>query len=265
MNQVNFEYLKEQLRNTGFGENLGEALSEKIKENQPEFQLAMTRKFGTSDDVNATLYFKRGADSDMYFFNRYNLQLLNKDGDEKAKQMFYINKGSSVTLKEGYNLLEGRAVHKTLTSRDNEKYGAWLQLDFKNVSPSGNYEFKKLHDNYGYKLETTLAKYPIKELSDEKSKQDLMKSLEKGNLQSVTIKDGDKEERIFIAANPEYKTLTAFNTGGQRIKLIDFSQKQEEKKEATVKTEQSQKQTAQKEAPKQNEKPAAKRTKKVKV
>lgn len=48
MNQVNFEYLKEQLKNTGFGENLGETLSEKMKENKPEFQLDMTRKLGTS-------------------------------------------------------------------------------------------------------------------------------------------------------------------------------------------------------------------------
>ena len=265
MNQVNFEYLKDQLKNTGFGENLAEALAGKMKENKPEFQLDMIRKFGTSDDVNATLHFKQGTDSDMYFFNRYNLQLLNKDGSEKAKQMFYINKGSSVTLKEGYNLLEGRAVHKTLTSRDNEKYGAWLQLDFKNIYPSGNYEFKKLHDNYGYKLESTLAKYPIIELNDEKSKLDLIKSLQKGNLQSVTIKDGDKEERIFIAANPEYKTLTAFNTGGQRIKLIGFSQKQEQKKEVAIKADQSHKQTNPKQTAKQNEKPAASRTKKVKI
>ena len=201
----------------------------------------------------------------MCFFNRYNLQLLNKDGDERAKQMFYLNKGSSVTLKEGYNLLEGRAVHKTLTSRDNEKYGAWLQLDFKNVSPSGNYEFKKLHDNYGYDLEKTLAKYPIKELGDKKSKLELMKSLERGNLQSVTIKDGNKEERIFISANPEYKTLMAYNTGGQRIKLIDFSQKQEPKEVAIVNSQQSQKQTKPKTSVKQNEKTAVKRTKKVKV
>ena len=75
MNQINFDYLKEQLKNTGFGENLGEILAEKIKENKPEFQFDMNRKFGTGDDGKATLYFKRGTDSDMYFFNRYNLQL----------------------------------------------------------------------------------------------------------------------------------------------------------------------------------------------
>ena len=266
MNQVNYDYLKEQLKNTGFGEDLGEKLSEKMKGNTPEFQLNIKRTFG-KDDVEATLHFKRGNDSDMYFFNRYDLQLMNKEGGEKAKQMFYINKGGSITLKEGYNLLEGRAVHKTLTSRENEKYGTWLQLDFKNVAPSGNYEFKKLHDNYGYNLEATLSKYPIKELSEEKSKIDLIKSLERGNLQSIALKDGEKEEKIFIAANPEYKTLSTFNTSGQRINLIDFSQKN--KREISMVTDEKQstklKETKSKTVKQKDEKPAAKRTRKQKV
>jgi hypothetical protein len=137
MNEKNYEYLKEQLKNTGFGDTFNAELANKISQGTPEFQLAQKKTFG-KDDLIATLHFKKGNDSDMYFFNRYDLQLLNDKQDIKARQMFYINKGSSITLKEGYNLLEGRAVHKTLTNKQDAKYGAWLQLDFKSTTQNGN-------------------------------------------------------------------------------------------------------------------------------
>src|SRR3954469_21475594 len=111
MNEKNYEYLKEQLKMTGFGETFNAELANRMSQGTPEVQLAQKKTFG-KDDVIATLHFKKGNDSDMYFFNRFDLQLLNDKQDMKARQTFYINKGSSITLKEGYNLLEGRAVHK---------------------------------------------------------------------------------------------------------------------------------------------------------
>lgn len=266
MNEVNYNYLKEQLKNTGFGDTLNTELGNKIKEAPAEFQLSQIKDFGR-DQVMATLHFKKGADSDMFFFNRYQLQLTSNKQERSAQQIFYINKGSSITLKEGYNLLAGRAVHKTLTAKEGEKYSAWIQLDFKSTTANGNYDMKQFHQNYGYDLEKTLAKYPIKELADEQTKKQLISSLERGNLQASTFQIAGKDERLFITANPEYKTLTAYNTANQKASLRDLFQKedqtkrQEQNPEKNVKPENK----VDKEMKQKKEKPASKKSRKQKM
>jgi hypothetical protein len=42
-----------------------------------------------------------------------------------------------VTLKEAFNLLEGRAAHKELSGKEG-KFNAWIQLDFKEKEENGN-------------------------------------------------------------------------------------------------------------------------------
>lgn len=266
MNEVNYEYLKEQLKNTGFGETLNAELANKITDAPAEFQMLHNKEFG-KDTVQATLHFKKGADSDMYFFNRYQLQLANGKNENATRQTFYINKGSSITLKEGYNLLAGRAVHKTLTNKEGEKYGAWLQLDFKNTTSNGNFETKQFHQNYGYDIEKVLGKYPVKELADEQSRKQLLSSLERGNLQAATFQVDGKEERLFITANPEYKTLMAYNSANQKVSLRELFQvkeqdnKQEQKPEISVKQEATEGKTVKQ----KKNKPAEKKSRKVKV
>ncbi len=239
MNGKNYEYLKEQLKMTEFSETLNTELANKMSQGTPEFQLSQKNNYG-KDTAISTLHFKKGEGSDMYFFNRYDLQVQNAKGENKAAQTFYINKGSSITQKEGYNLLEGRAVHKTLTNKGNEKYDAWVQLNFKTTSQNGNYEIKQYHQNYGYDLDKVLARYPIKELQQEESKQQLVRSLERGNLQAATFEIGGKQEKLFITANVAFKTLTAYSNTGQRVSLKDSfqTQQQENKPEQTVTKEQ---------------------------
>jgi hypothetical protein len=57
-----------------------------------------------------------------------------------------------------------------------------------------------------------LARYPIKELETTKQKEELLKSLEKGNVQAVTFTKEGKEERMFIEANPQFKTLNLYDS-----------------------------------------------------
>ena len=90
----------------------------------------INKEYG-ADKVSATLHFKKSAESDRFFFNNYNLELKKQNQQDAVKQTFYPDKG--ITLKEGYNMLDGRAVHKTLNTKEDEKYSAWLQLDFKNT------------------------------------------------------------------------------------------------------------------------------------
>jgi hypothetical protein len=236
MNEKNFEYLSEQLKYTGFGDKLNDDLRKQLEKQQPEFKLYTRDSFG-KDTTTATLHFKKSEQTDMVFFNKYDLQLKKENNDNSLQQTFHVNKGNTITLKEGYNLLDGRAVHKTLTNKQDEKYNAWLQLDFKNPTQNGNYEMKQYHQNYGFDLEKVLAKYPIQELSNERYKESLVRSLEKGNLQSATFLADGEEKKLFITPNIAFKTLNAYDNDHQRVMLQPFTQKQEQK--ATIKPEQT--------------------------
>ena len=145
--------------------------------------------------------------TDMYFFNSYHASL-QRSNSEKVDQTFYLNKGKGVTAKEAFNLLDGRAVHKELTNKENVPYKAWLQLDFQKKDKTNNFEVKQFHENYGYDLKAAVSKYAVAELNTPEKEKPLMQSLQRGNVQSVTIEKDGSPQKMFIEANPQYKTVT---------------------------------------------------------
>ena len=224
MNEKNFDYPKDQIKFTGFGDALENDLKVKLGQRSREFQLCMDTKIG-KDIVVATLNFKKSENSDMYFFNSYKVALKKDNTRPFQNQTFYINKNNNITLKEAYNLMDGRAVNKDLTNKEGQVYNAWVQMEFKETDKNGNYQLKYFHTNYGFDLQKELAKHPIKELTNETDKSRLIESLNKGNLQSATFKNNDNEQKIFIEANPRFKTLNIYDSNLQRIQ----SQSQKEK------------------------------------
>lgn len=216
MNEKNFDYLKDQIKFTGFGEGLEKELKDKMQKQTPEFQIAHKAKFG-NDDLVAVLHFKKSDQTDMYFFNRYQINLKPEQSSEAMEQTFYINKGNNITLKEAYNLMNGRAVNKDLTSKEGEVYNAWMQMDFKQTDNNGNYKMKHFHQNYGYDLDNVLSKHQIKELTNEQDKTRLVESLQKGNRQSVTFIQNGGEQKQFIEANPQFKTINIYDSNMQRL------------------------------------------------
>lgn len=215
MNAKNLEFLKEGIKYLGFGEGLNNKLTEELKSQKNEFQLRTENQYG-KDKVSYTLDFRKSDQSDMYFFNKYTASLKHEDGNDKS-QTFFIKKNSGVTAKEAYNLLNGRAVNKDLTNQEGEKYNAWLQIDWNQKDNHGNHKFKMIHEAYGFKLDEVLAKHPIKELGEPVTKDRLMQSLERGNLHQVTFQKGDKEEKMFIEANPQYKSLNVFDSNLKKV------------------------------------------------
>lgn len=232
MNPKNYDFLKDQVKFTGFGEALDSELKNQMQRGVPEFQLNHNTTFG-KDIATATLHFKKSEQSDMYFFNKYDLTLKPENSADTAKQTFYIGKKNNITLKEGYNLMSGRAVNKDLASREGQIYNAWLQMDFKETDKNGNYPLKQFHQNYGFDLEKVLAKHPIKELANEQEKTKLIESLQKGNRQAVTFLQDGTEQRMFIEANPRFKSVNVYDSAMQRVQ--SHSQKEKNAPEQSVK------------------------------
>lgn len=92
-----------------------------------------------------------------------------------------------------------------------------MQVDFKNSDDNGNFKLKHYHENYGYDLEAAVSKHPIKELGRDDYKESLMDSLKKGNVQSVTFQVDGKEQKHFIEANPQFKTVNVYDSDMQRL------------------------------------------------
>jgi hypothetical protein len=218
MNEKNFDYLSNQLKYTGFGEDLQQLLKEKLQKQEPEFTLSFQKDYG-KDETAATLHFRKPEDSDMYFFNRYNLMLKSDQHPDTIKQTFYIsNKEDNITLKEAYNLMSGRAIFKEKVNKEGEKYTAWQQLNFKETDAHGNFKLRPFNENYGFDLKAVLQNHPIKELLNETDSQRLFESLERGNRQSVTLTIQGKEQKVFIEAAPQFKSLNFYEASGQRIR-----------------------------------------------
>lgn len=76
---------------------------------------------------------------------------------------------------------------------------------------NGNYKTKQYHQNYGYDLDASLKTFPIKELQNEQQRERLLMSLQKGNVQSVTMTAGGRDQMFFVEANPQYKTITVYD------------------------------------------------------
>jgi hypothetical protein len=220
MNEQNFEYLQNNIKYLGFGDQLSEALREKMQGGTDSFNLHFKAGY-ENKDFDASLEFKKSASSEMYFLNGFTANLKNDVGS--VSHHFRLNKGKGVTMKEAFNLLEGRAVHKELSNREGQAYTAWIKLDLNSEKTDNRYQLKQYHENYGFDISKVLKSYPqLKETLSGESMDKLIHSLKKGNEQTVSLTSGEETNAIKIYADPERKTIRSddpdFNKQKQEFK-----------------------------------------------
>jgi hypothetical protein len=88
---------------------------------------------------------------------------------------------------------------------------AWIKLDFTERDSRGNHKVRRYGVHHDYELQKVLAGYPIRELGDEAKRAELFRSLEHGNLQPVIFDKPTKSEKMFIEANPQFKTINIYS------------------------------------------------------
>lgn len=223
--EKNYDYVATQVKKTGVGDKLQMELLDSMKQGKREFTLTFKPDFGK--EAEATLYF-RLSDKGNYFFNKYDFELQQQGGplkqsfkvtgpqkgkDEEGKET-WVN--STITMKEAFNMLEGRAALKNYLDKNGTKFSSWTRLNFKETDQNGNFKVIKLPD---YDLKAKLGEYHIKNMLTEKGTQDLIDSLHKGNRQAVTLEYNGNELKRNIEANPQYKTAN-FYDGEQRVRNV---------------------------------------------
>ena len=229
MNNDNFQYLADNVKYLGFGENSKTEIEKNMNSGKPDFQLHVKTEINKKA-FDATLNFRKSDSTDLYFLNNYHATL-NKGNDEKLGQTFYLNKGKGVTAKEAYNLLDGRAVHKELSTKEGQNYKAWIKLDTSVTDKNQNFEVKQFHENYGFNLKEAVSKFAIKEMSDPEKENVLLQSLQKGNLQSVTIEKEGNTSKMFIEADPQFKKVNMYDANLKPVIREALEQYQSAKQE----------------------------------
>ncbi len=234
MNTENVDALKKNLLNMGFGDTLNEALVKHINDGSKEFQLKHEKDYNM-DKMESTLNFKYSETTERYYFNSYDAVLEKGGSDISRSQRFYAEYGNSTTLKEAYNLLDGRSVHKDLVNKEEQPYAAWVKLDFEGErTESGNYKVQRYTQNYGFDLKDALAALPIKELADSQKAERLVQSLEKGNLQSVTMTIEGNVTKMYIEASPQFKNVNVYDNDLKPVKRESLLQEGNAQKEGKV-------------------------------
>jgi hypothetical protein len=212
MTQSNLDFLNDSLKFLGFGEKsvLNRQLEENMRRDLLSFELFAEAFFDSETKMEAKLYFTRSAKTDFYFFNKYDALLrFGGEPDKDRGQTLYINKGQGITFKESFNLLQGRAVFKTLTSKSGIQYKAWLKLNFAEKDRNGNYVFTYFRGRK-YEMEEILKKYNIREMDYEELKARLIRSLQRGNRCPATFDGPDHTGKQLIEANPALSTINIY-------------------------------------------------------
>ena len=217
----NIYELQDRLKYSGFGDTLHKELEKQIKAKKDNFELNMSKDVGDKK-LEYGLHFRR-SDEGKYYYNGFDAKLTSPEGREQS-QRFYNNQG--ISAKEALNLLEGRAVFKSMFNKDRERYNAWIQLDLGRKDEKGQHPVTQYHQNYGFKLENAVQKLPLQELGSPDMLSLLIYSLKKGNRHEVGVIGSDST--FLVEANPKYKTMNVYDLDGNRIKPSVLKETQEQ-------------------------------------
>src|SRR3546814_8892294 len=75
----------------------------------------------------------------------------------------------------------------------------------------GYHPVHRFYPEYGYMLEESLSKYPFISLEDAEKKEGVLKDLKKGKLAEMRLDVNGELVPVFVAANPEMKTIAIYD------------------------------------------------------
>jgi hypothetical protein len=209
MSKENFDFLNRTIKFLGFGEDtmLNQLLEAEMVKEQPEFDLYTDAFFDHYIRTEAKLNFVLLDQKGIYILHHYTATSHYEQDPTKDKtREFHIFKGTGVTFKEAFNLLDGRAARIDQRNRDEELYRVWVQLDFEERDTHQNYKYK--YYRY-FDLDKVLDKYPIAEMEAEATRKMVIASLERGNKHLITLNTA-KPEPKWIEANPAERTIRIY-------------------------------------------------------
>jgi hypothetical protein len=117
-----------------------------------------------------------------------------------------------MSVKEGFNLLNGRAVFKQRKAKNGQIYNEWIELDL-NVKEENGFKANVYPESYGFDLSPLIDSMLIDTPSPNWDRSMLIRSLEKGNLQAAFIRQEGTHRKVYIQANPRERSITVLELG----------------------------------------------------
>lgn len=209
--EINKKSLENQLKNSGFQDAYSKVL-EHIQEQQLNFSVPISYHISENERLEHSLHFIKDAQG-AYKFDGFRSTLNTESTPSfRSAHYFKIEKAESFDAAEAYNMLAGRALLKN---------GTWKQFNFYDKDLNDNYRMHEFPEAYGYNIVNVLSALPLKNSNYEEF-ESLADSLKKGRREEALLLVEGREMRVFIEANPRFKTLTFFNDRMQKVNLMEI-------------------------------------------
>lgn len=242
-NSKNFDYLKNQIKFLGLGENeaMIKDLEKKLNSGEKDFKMILDydKTSFKSNKASFVLNFNKSEKSENYFLNNFVARLQNEQKKVDHSHTFGI-KENGFTAKQAINLLEGRNVLSTIkNSSTGKEESGFVSLKLKEPkNENGNFKLQVFSKNYGVDTAKIVDASSLK-FENDKHREITIKSLEKGNIVAVKMEKDGKITDGNAVLNPQYKTLNLYDTTMQRLNtnkaVIDESLDIESKNKNTMK------------------------------
>lgn len=215
-NFENYDYITEQVL-PRFG--VGGVFDKKIETEMDKGAAVIELKAATMYDNNKIQYafrLEKSENDNRYYLNRVDAELTRKNG-EVQNQVFRIYNQRGFDIKQMYNLMEGRFVHREYL-RDGERKSGWSFVDHNRKDDDGNSIVRTYSDEITkFNLTVSLGKVPTGYMN-QNDKEALVTSLRNGDLVSQFVKmpDGTREKADLVVL-PHLNTIAAYDKDGKKI------------------------------------------------
>lgn len=207
----NLESLKGQLKASGFASFNGK-LEIYLDYETPKVHIPITSQLNDKGRLDITLNMERD-NFGHYHFSQYQATVL-RDGESRS---FNFQPESKITAMEAANLLDGRAVRKSLETADGSYSQKWVQLDFKNRDADGHPKLQEFHEGYAYDLKNELLKLSVQVGVAGLAKDKVIQSLEAGNMAVFEVRD---KGPYYLQANPAEQNLSLFDKDRKPLETV---------------------------------------------
>lgn len=208
------DFLEKNVKYHGFGESpeIKNKITEGVLSPNEKFQISLSSEQGINNNkVDFTLNFKKDGkeENEKAFFNSFNASTTTEKGEERSHTF-----NANYTAKEAVNLLEGRAVKTESKSGDD----IFVKLDFnKEKNEFNNYNLQVFHkEKYGVDTNKIVENSGIV-FDKPEYKDNVIKSLEKGNITKVKFSHEGSQIDGNAVLNPQYKTLNLYDKDMNRL------------------------------------------------
>ncbi|MBE9462062.1 hypothetical protein ACFP1I_12560 [Dyadobacter subterraneus] len=216
--QGNLRALGDLMKKHGF-DPAPDKLFAHVNQGQKSFTIPISHFVSESEKINYNLSFSKQHDG-TYRFDHYQASLQSaKDSRQVVSQVFKTDAKDAIRAEQAQHLLAGRALMREGFDHSGAPKPKWIQLDFTDKDPSGNHKIKQFLHSYGFELEKATERLLQNQHISQENKQNFLEALQRGERQPLTITRGNDSVKLFVEANPQFKTVNIFDEHAKKISI----------------------------------------------